>query len=92
MIYRQGDLLIRRVKTIPNEAVKADAVLARGEVTGHSHRAQQMQVYRTSQQTFLKGEGQVVHEEHAPLELPEGTYEVVRQREYNPTENRLIND
>ena len=39
--YRQGDVIIERIATIPSEAVKqkpsARIILAQGEVTGHHH-------------------------------------------------------
>lgn len=41
VLYRHGDVLIRRVATIPNLAEKhTGSILAHGEVTGHSHRIQ----------------------------------------------------
>lgn len=44
---------------------------------------------------FLEVTGEtaeVVHEEHATIKLPQGTYRVWRQREYSPTEIRIIRD
>lgn len=32
------------------------------------------------------------HEEHAPIELPPGRYRVVRQREYDPQQDRYVAD
>lgn len=89
---RQGDLLIDPRKKVNEANVSDNKVLAEGEATGHKHRIQgQMQVYRQEKQIFLDGKGQLVHEEHSPLEL-EGTYEVIRQREYNPINNRTVQD
>lgn len=34
----------------------------------------------------------VVHEEHRPLELPPGLYDVVGQRQYDPLANRRVVD
>ncbi|MGH9523996.1 MAG: hypothetical protein ACRD3E_15850 [Terriglobales bacterium] len=34
----------------------------------------------------------IVHEEHAPIVLPPGDYEIVRQREYSPEEIRNVAD
>ena len=93
MIYRQGDVLFVARNGIPNGfKVSEDAILVRGETTGHAHRAQQLQVFRNAQdQMYVQGNGQIVHEEHGPLEL-EGTFEVIRQREYNPVANRQVMD
>jgi hypothetical protein len=32
------------------------------------------------------------HEEHAPIPLPPGDYQVIRQREYDPEKSRLVAD
>lgn len=53
-IYRQGDVLVVRIKVIPNDAEqennKERIVLAYGEATGHAHAidASQAQSYRTA--------------------------------------------
>ena len=94
-IYRQGDVLFVSRNGIPDGfKVSEDAILVRGEATGHAHRAQgkQLQVFRNAQdQMYVQGNGQIVHEEHGPLEL-EGTFEVIRQREYSPVNNRTVTD
>ncbi|HSH01510.1 MAG TPA: hypothetical protein VLL52_03255 [Anaerolineae bacterium] len=35
---------------------------------------------------------QIVHDEHYPLAIPPGTYQVVRQREYTPRGVRRVRD
>lgn len=71
-------------------------VLAEGEATGHAHVAVGTQLrlaawegprrwWAPERRTFLTvpGEGaRLVHEEHLPLVVPQGLYEVRRQREY----------
>lgn len=37
-MYRQGDVLLRKIKSLPTGVVPKDKILARGEVTGHKHR------------------------------------------------------
>ena len=52
-------------------------------------------MYETPDDMFLEVTGEtaeVVHEEHATIKLPQGTYRVWRQREYSPTEIRIIRD
>lgn len=96
-LYRQGDVLIRRVSTIPNTAktpVPKDGgrvILAYGEVTGHAHAVIGPVEFLATDlaemnRRFLKveKEAQVVHEEHDTITLPPGLYEVRRQREYAP--------
>lgn len=99
-LYRQGDVLIREVESIPAGEVKArkDGILAHGEVTGHCHAIEDHQ----AAQLFDVGEGMfmqvsesgvsIVHQEHGPIVLPPGNYEVVRQREYSPEEIRNVAD
>jgi hypothetical protein len=73
-------------------------VLARGEATGHAHVLEderagfyehvQLRRWAASLRTrFLVVEGgasTLSHEEHDPLSVPPGVYEVRRQREYRP--------
>jgi hypothetical protein len=66
-------------------------VLAVGEATGHAHaiRDRGAELYRTrSGRRFLQvlaDSGVTLsHEEHAPILVPKGLYEVVRQREHRP--------
>ena len=102
--FRQGDVLLQRITAIPPTAKPARStrdrvVLARGEATGHAHavpasRAELFQE-RGSGRAFLAVGTQdalLQHEEHAPIRLPSGCYEVIRQREYTPTAIRLRRD
>lgn len=98
-VYRQGDVLLRELEgKMPAQATLSDdPVLVRGEATGHSHRVvgKTVQVYRNAEQIFVKGGGELVHEEHDPIVLPQledTVLQVVRQREYDPAANRTITD
>ena len=96
-LYRQGDILFREVSALPSTASRsAGPVLAYGERTGHSHRlAAPGRVWRQDTRLYLELEqpSQVVHEEHRPVTLPAGVYEVLRQREYvSPQEDREVFD
>jgi hypothetical protein len=91
MLYRHGDVLIARVQSLPSHANKrSGTILARGEITGHSHRVQEIgaaQLYEFNLETFLEIKASIatlVHEEHKPIELPQGIYRVWMQREYTP--------
>jgi hypothetical protein len=104
-LYRQGDVLIRQVASLPSDAKpvknKGRIVLAHGEVTGHAHaiavreaREFTMADAAGAVKRFLSvvSEATVRHEEHAPITLPAGVYEIVQQREYTPEEIRNVAD
>jgi hypothetical protein len=95
MLRRQGDLFIEDARSIPSSAVKqSNGVLAEGELTGHRHQVADMDgiaVYEYLGEWYVdvqRDVTQIVHEEHAPISLPFGTYRVWRQREYDPLRNR----
>lgn len=98
--YRQGDVMLVRVDRIPKEAkevARRELVLALGEVTGHAHRIVDdgaVLLSAAEGATFVKltKKAQLVHEEHAAIDLPVGDYRVVRQREYSPAEIRRVAD
>lgn len=104
-MYRQGDILLVRVgmpeatlKPVPKD--EGRVILAYGEVTGHAHVAEcaeggVAELLETEEgRRFLKlvDPGVVVHDEHAPIDLEPGYYEVRRQREYTPEYNRYVAD
>ncbi len=104
--YRQGDVLLVPCDGVPAGAREQVAdegrvVLAYGEVSGHAHAldADRVRYFREdgTGQAFLHVPGtapvDLKHEEHAPLPVAPGTYRVVRQREFMPSETpRLIAD
>ena len=75
-------------------------VLAHGEVTGHAHAIapDEARQYRAPGQgtvSYLEVKAALAmlrHDEHATVELPRGTYEVRRQREYSPAAIRNVAD
>ena len=90
VLYRHGDVLLRRITSLPIAAQKREgATLAQGE-TGHSHRLKQahaVQLWVQGSELFLEVKEPIatlVHEEHRAIELPSGLYRVWRQREYRP--------
>lgn len=105
--YRQGDVLIERVSSVPEGAVKQKAsrriVLALGEATGHHHalevwdagqEADPADWWKAGEETYVEvaAPAKVTHQEHATVPLPPGTYRVTRQREYSPQEVRRVAD
>jgi hypothetical protein len=99
-LYRQGDVLIRRIADLPKQkaAKRKTGILAEGEVTGHAHRIEDLglaEVLEIKNGLYLRvgEEGvRIVHEEHAPIVLEPGNYEVEVQREYTPAEIRNVAD
>jgi hypothetical protein len=96
--YQQGDVTIKPAP-IPCEAKTVHtAVLAEGEATGHAHRfVGDAALLRHGERLFLRAAGsdvKILHEEHGPLTLPPGEYEVGRVREYDhfAEETREVQD
>jgi hypothetical protein len=104
-LYIQGDVMIRPVQALPDGALavknKGRIVLAHGEATGHAHAVS----VREAREFTMADSGAAVrrflsvasvatvkHEEHAPVKLPAGVYEIVQQREYSPQEIRNVAD
>lgn len=100
--YRQGDVLIEEIDTVPDgQTTKSTTGLitvALGEVTGHHHSIdadtadwwkidETTHVVRTTKRTAL------THQEHAPIPLPKGKIvRISRQREYSPERIRNVAD
>jgi hypothetical protein len=98
-LYRHGDVLVSEVDAIPGDAVKRPhLVLAEGEMTGHAHRIAEVgsaELYQRGPEMFLRilaPTATLVHDEHGPITLSQGTYRVWRQREYAPREIRIVRD
>ena len=100
-LYRQGDVLFRRIDSIPNAPEKKkreNGVVAYGEATGHTHAVADLQaaeVLEIGEGLYVRvGESGVSirHQEHGPIDLPAGDYAVTIQREYSPERNRSVAD
>jgi hypothetical protein len=104
-MYRQGDVLIVPVESIPEKLDPIDrengrVVLAHGEVTGHAHaiKAEGAALFRDPKlmAVFMKVSGDapvaLQHDDHDTIMIPPGKYRVVRQREYAPEEIRIVGD
>ncbi|MDE2105727.1 MAG: hypothetical protein KGL39_51360, partial [Patescibacteria group bacterium] len=91
--YRQGDLLIETVGSIPADAVphpkSKSILLAHGEATGHHHTLElddPADWWKLGEEKIVKVAtvARITHQEHRTILLPAGTYKVRRQREYTP--------
>ena len=101
--YRQGDVILIPVRSIPEDAVRQVVedriVLAEGEQTGHSHTVavEEAEIFTVSDEVdrwlrVKSGGATVTHQEHAPVEVPEGDWIVRIQSEYHPEEIRRVID
>jgi hypothetical protein len=101
VLFRQGDVLFRRCRTkldLDKLQKRANGTVAYGEVTGHAHRLADL----TIAEVLVSADGSIhvrapqgatfVHEEHGPITLPVGEWDVVIQREYTPEEIRNVVD
>jgi hypothetical protein len=83
--YRHGDVLL--VSASPSElgAPTASKILAKGEATGHHHSfaTNTAQIYATDTTRYLvvSEPTTIEHQEHKPITVPTGTYEIRIQRE-----------
>jgi hypothetical protein len=101
-MWRQGDVFIQSVAAIPAHVDRhGHGVLVEGEATGHSHRVEDLDTVQVFQRRGGQGElylrviadaARIVHQEHAAITLPRGTYRVWKQREYAPGAIRWVVD
>jgi len=94
-LYQQGDVLVQTVDEIPADAKKLAPdqhknTLAVGEVTGHAHRVLgKVDIFRQGNtltgDVFMSVPKRIAiqHEEHKPIALPKGLYQISRVREYD---------
>ena len=88
---RQGDILLTKIDDEimqPIKPVRGMLVLARGELTGHAHTVPAEDaslLLDTSGGMILEvnRRTRLVHQEHAPIDLEPGAYEVSRQQDYH---------
>lgn len=95
MFYQQGDVLLKSVASVPRQATKTESgtvVLAEGESTGHRHvveagAAVLVQLYILDHvRRYLEvkgGPATVRHDEHGPIQLPPGVYEIDQVPEWD---------
>jgi len=100
--FRQGDVLIVATDKMPTDVtpVPGDGKITTimlGEATGHHHSFYEPVEFTEQQRTgrrFLRLVEPVAlrHQEHDPIEIPGGTYEVLRQNEYEDEGWRKVTD
>lgn len=85
IVYQQGDVVLIKTEKILGEVLDTK-VVQEGEHTGHAHRLNEFgSVYRSEANLYVKAlkGARISHEEHLPIEIEEGEYEVriVRQKD-----------
>lgn len=92
-MVRQGDVLLVLLERLPANAVETSAsdrgvVAARSWATGHAHllTGTRLRRFAAHGTTIVEVTGSAVltHDEHDPLDLPPGTWEIRLQRQYDP--------
>ena len=88
---QQGDVLLKRIVSLPTgeqkTIQKGKLVLAEGEVTGHFHgiMEEDSELIQIGEQIILKlaNQATVTHQEHGPITLEAGLWEVGRVQEFD---------
>lgn len=97
--FRQGDVLLVWAEPLDNFPTPKlpHLVLAEGEITGHRHQITdgQAELIEKNKMLFLRVLSETAtlsHQEHQSIQIPQGTWMVRIQREYEPTKVRLVAD
>lgn len=100
--YRQGDIHLVLISKLPSNAIKdvptSRILLGEGEIAGHRHEiidaVDKVHAYRKAEALYLSVEEEIslVHPEHKAIALLPGTYEVIRQHEYERKEILRVQD
>ncbi len=93
MKKQQGDVILKLVSDIPKganaiTAKKRGYILAEGEVTGHAHVINDLdtEVFEKDGVMFIRTSNiaTITHEEHKPITLEAGIWQVGIVKEYDP--------
>ena len=87
MILQQGDVIIKKVESIKGKKLN-HLTLAIGEATGHHHTITEgeAELYEENGILFLRvnsEEATLTHQEHKPIVIEKGDYEIGIVREYD---------
>ena len=93
---QQGDVIFRRINKIDEKSLTTitSSIIQEGEATGHAHRltSGDYSFYSSpNNRRFLRviNPATITHEEHAPITLEPGEYEIGIVREYDPFEKLI---
>ena len=96
MYFQNGDVLIKKVDSIPEDAAPiAGSLVHKGE--NHSHIIQgTAELYGLGDELYIHALSacQIIHDEHKPVEIPVGLYkkEIVKEYDHWTEEARNIID
>ncbi len=99
---RQGDVILIPVES-PTDIASQDGeklphlTLAEGEVTGHRHRISDGEAELRDREGTLylsitSDSATLTHEEHKPIQIPQGNWIVRIQRQYEPGDWSYVED
>lgn len=93
---RQGDVILLPIQQTQGEKLP-HLTLAEGEVTGHMHRISEGKAELYEQKGVLTVRvisqfALLTHEEHQAISIPQGSWMVRIQREYEPEGWRYVTD
>ena len=99
---RQGDVILSPVDSATDMTIQegeklSHLTLAEGEVTGHSHRISQGEAELRDRDGTLylsitSDSATLTHEEHKPIQVPQGNWIVRIQRQYEPGDWSYVED
>ncbi len=96
-MYRQGDILLIPVDRMQGRADELEhRIVERGELTGHVHKVDERATLfgwnDVPEFVVVNDETELAHEEHETIVIPEGTYRIQRQREFDGNQARFVTD
>jgi hypothetical protein len=98
MILQQGDVILKKVSKIKGKKLD-HLTLAKGEKTGHHHTITEgdAELYEEKGILYLRinsEEATLTHQEHNPIVVEKGDYEIgiVREYDYLNEETRNVTD
>lgn len=88
VFYQQGDVIIKRIVTIPRGERLSHLTLAKGEATGHHHTITEgdASLHEREGTLYLKVESEnaiLTHQEHNPITIEKGDYQIGIVKEYD---------
>lgn len=96
MMIRQGDVLLKKIDKKPEAFYKEreNGIVAYGEVTGHAHRISNGLVLDYVDRLIVDAfsGAKITHDEHDAVDLDEGVYEVIIQREFTAGDVQRVLD
>ena len=95
-LFRQGDVILLPIQQMQGKKLQ-HLILAEGEVTGHKHQISdgKAELYEQDGTLYLRvfsDTATLTHEEHKSIQIPQGSWMVRIQREYEPQGWRYVAD